>query len=273
MKVVFLILASDNFEHESDRVAQIETWAKGDTEDFSVIWLRGWDEDHYLLQGRDLFVPCKEGYDQILEKTILGIDFVSKEFNFDVLIRSNVSTYFDLPLLKSELLLHCYAGDFYGGYVDKTSGSYFGASKPFDYLSGTGIFMSKNYARLLLSLNLQDFAGIPDDIAISEFFRRQGLHRIRMKRNNLGSTNIFLPTFHIRAKSSTDSHLARKRMVLINNFFNSLSHSKRCISYVRLARNELQAFINHPESFSMYMRRNRVVASNYIRTLIERKFP
>ena len=272
MKILFLIIASKNEVNESDRISQSNTWAFQDLDDISILWLRGWDKDHYSLVGRELYVPCVEEYENILEKTILGINYALENMNFDILIRSNVSTYFDLVLLGKELARNQFSGDFYGGYVDKTKGSYFGGSAPYEYLSGTGIFLSKSCAQLLSKLKPQDFTGIPDDVAISEFCRSHGLRRIRMKRNNLYSTHLFFPTFHIRAKSSTDSHLAGKRMVLINDYFAAKTALDRIRIYTSIQIKEIIALIRHPESIRVYLLRNRVIFSSYIRMRMERFF-
>jgi hypothetical protein len=272
MKVLILVIASRNEVNEQDRLWQLHTWANQDLEDISILWLRGWNEDHYLLSDRELFVPCKEEYGNILEKTILGVNFVLEHMSFDVLIRSNVSTYFDLVGLKRELSRNQFKKDFYGGYVDMTNGSYFGLSQPFEYLSGTGIFMSRPYAQRLSTLNSKDFDEVPDDVAISEFFKSVGLRRIRMKRNNLSSTHIFLPTFHIRAKSSTDSGLAGKRMVLLYRYFGSKAPQNRIRVYISILIMEFGALLRHPESIRLYLLRNRVVLSSYIRMRAERIF-
>ena len=272
MKVLIIIIASRKEEHEADRVWQIKTWASENSNTVSVLWLRGWDERSFFLDGRDLYVPCKEDFDKILEKTIYGLKFALENNDFDILIRSNVSTYFDLNLLVKELSRSKYKEDFYGGYVDKSNGGYFEASRPIEYLSGTGIFMSRAYAELLSNLNSQDYLGIPDDVAISKFFDRNGLRRLRIKRNNLSSTHIFVPTFHIRAKSSTDAALAGKRMLLIDRYFSTRNTLLRLKIYLLIICMEVVAFKKHPESIKLYILRNRVVFSSYIRMKIEEFF-
>jgi len=270
MHILILIIASRNEVNEADRMSQIETWAAQNSNNVSILWLRGWDEDYCCLDGRDLYVPCKEEYNRILEKTVLGVKFILEKFDFDILIRSNVSTYFDLKSLEGELSRSRYKTDFYGGYLDKTKGSYFNGSAPYEYLSGTGIFMSRAYSQILAGLEWQDFVSIPDDVAISDFFKRRGLRRVRMKRNNLSSTHIFLPTFHTRTKSSTDSSLAGKRMFLLKRYFHTQNLLERIKIYFSIQSAELQALIDHPESIRMYLPRNRVVASNYMKIKVGR---
>ena len=253
-------------------MSQLNTWAHRDSDDISILWLRGSDQTHFSLVARELYVPCREDYSKILEKTVLGIKFALEHIEFDVLVRSNVSTYFDLNRMIKELSRVEYKSDFCGGYVDKTKGGYFDNPASFEYLSGTGIFMSRTYAQLLSNLNVSEFTDIPDDVAISEFFKRLGSRRIRMKRNNLSSTHIFFPSFHIRAKSSTDSDLAGRRMVLLNRYFESQSFWGRINIYFSIQAKEFLAFIRHPESFSIYLLRNRVVFFSYIRMRAERLF-
>ena len=218
MKIVFLILASQDEVHQADQMTQVSTWASDDLENIKIFWLHGWKKEEYYLDGRNLYVPCEEDYSNILEKTILGAKYLLRNFEFDLLIRSNVSSYFNLDLLQRELSKGYYRQDFFGGYVDRSNGKYFKRSKPFEYVSGTGIFVSRRYLEQLSQLDSSIYTDVPDDVAITDFLNNQGFRLVRMKRCNLSSTHLFFPCFQTRAKSSTDSELAGKRMTQIHSF-------------------------------------------------------
>ena len=265
MKIVFLIIASNDKEHELDLLTQRNTWASNLPENIKVISLRGWNKDLYSFESDNLYVPCPEEYSQILRKTILGVKYLVRELEFDILIRSNVSTYFDIASLLRELKNPVYTSDFVGGYFDRTSAGYFDNTSWFEYISGTGIFMSRNAAVKLSGLDEIAYTGIADDVAIDDFFRKSSLPRIRMERNNLGSTHLFLPSFHIRAKSSTDSFLASKRMNLIHEYFTSVTVLSRVRVYISICISEFMALIKHPEPFYYYLAKNRVVLLSYLK--------
>lgn len=138
MRLIFLVIASEDPIHQADLQVQKQTWVSSLPESCQVIWLRGSENNDYLVDGNTLYVPCPENYANILEKTILGIQFVANNLNFDIVVRTNVSTYFDFPRLRRELGKSFYKNAFVGGYFDKTSGGYFGRSDSYDYISGTG---------------------------------------------------------------------------------------------------------------------------------------
>jgi hypothetical protein len=135
MRVVFLVIASEDPIHQNDLEIQRQTWASSIPSGSRVIWLRGSEASIAKMEGDTLFVPCKEQYENILEKSILGIRYVLDNFDFDVLVRTNVSTYFDSKRLTRELEKNIYSKPFVGGYVDKTNGHYFGKMRSFEYIS------------------------------------------------------------------------------------------------------------------------------------------
>lgn len=269
MKLVFLVIASEDPINEQDLTTQKKTWATSNSGEIKVIWLRGYNGSDFIFDGETLFAPCLELYENILEKTILGVKYLLDHVEFDVLVRTNVSTYFNLGLTQAKLKNNSFRRDFYGGYIDKSKGGYFGRKKSQDYISGTGIFLSKNAAQELSKLDFKMYRGIPDDVAISHFLELSGIQRIRMPRNNLSSTHIFFPSYYIRAKSSSDSTLATRRMILIHDFFSRDKFIHRLRSYFQIMSLEIAAFKEHPESKWKYVQRNRVVFQNLF---LSRKF-
>lgn len=262
MKLIFLVIASEDSIHQQDLLTQQDTWARALPGGVSVVWLRGHEEAAFRLDGNTLYVPCLELYGNILEKTILGVKYLVDNQNFDVIVRTNVSTYFNVEMTLSELKKIRYKGDFFGGYIDKSKGGYFGRRESQDYISGTGIFLSRAAARKIASLDFTEYTGIPDDVAISHFLEESGLRKVRMSRNNLGSTHIFFPSYYIRAKSSAVSTLASDRMHMIHAYFTAGTTYKKIRAYKKIMIFELVAFLNHPEKKWRYVQRNRVVVQN-----------
>ena len=266
MNLVFLVIASRDSVHEQDLLTQKQTWAAFLPEGVNVVWLRGHEEDKFVFDGKTLYVPCHELYGNILEKTILGIKYIVENLDFDVLVRTNVSTYFNIDKTLFELGKRYYKDEFFGGYIDKSKGGYFGKKERQDYISGTGIFLSRAAAKKLSTLDFMDYMHIPDDVAISHFLDLSGLRKVRMSRNNLGSTHIFFPSYYIRAKSSAVSSLASDRMQLIENYFKQDTLSAKLRSYMQIIGFEIRAFQSHPERKLRYVQRNRIVLQNLFLT-------
>lgn len=266
MNTIYLVIASNDPVHERDLDTQRNTWVCRLPVDHRAIWLRGHGEKTYTLVGDTLFVPCEELYANILEKTVLGVKYIVDNLNFELLIRTNVSTFFEPKRLEIEFANGRYAENFVGGYFDKTNGGYFGSRKPIDYISGTGIFMSFEAARALSYMNFAEYRGTPDDVAISHYFARSGFALTRMLRNNLASTYIFLPSYYTRTKSSAISSVASDRMQRLNRFFAASRHSIRIQAWCSIYRNEYHLFRIDSEGFVKYLQRNRIVLQSYLAT-------
>ena len=232
MKIVVLIIASNDREHEKDRLCQQKTWISNCHRDVKVIFLRGWNEESYFEDKDVLYVPCREEYSLILTKTILGIKYIHENYNFDILIRSNVSTYFETNRLVKELNRTRYKNSFFGGYFDQTTEKDSNMKKSSEYISGAGIFFSKDIVGDLIRLDPKEYAGVGDDIAISKYLLALGRNSLRIKRNNLQTTHIFIPTFYIRTKNSFDYNSASRRMTLIHNYFVSTTRFNQFLSYL-----------------------------------------
>jgi hypothetical protein len=145
MRVVFLVLASNTTVNESDLVMQQKTWARNDSEDLTILWVRGKDIPDYALDIRQLYVPIIESYENILEKTLLGIRWILSEYDPDFIVRTNVSTYFSLKDCEEFLKeMHIKQIDLLG-YPEVTGISYSFVKKSFQFLSGAGIILSKTF--------------------------------------------------------------------------------------------------------------------------------
>lgn len=266
MRVIFLVIASQDPVHQADLEVQRLTWASSIPSDSRVIWLRGSESSVAKLSDCTLYVPCLELYTNILEKTILGIRFILENFDFDILIRTNVSTYFDFDRLSRELNRKFYTESFVGGYVDKTNGKYFNSNKSMEYISGTGIFLSKTAAISLSKMDLENFKNFPDDVAISHYLASQNIPLVRMHRNNVASSHLFFPSFFTRTKSSADPSLAGKRMILLHEYFSSGGLLRRIRTSYKIFKLEISAFRNHPEPKIRYIQKNRVVLASFLKT-------
>ena len=273
-KIIILIIASNDLEHERDLLTQKSTWVSRCPQNISVIFLRGWENNYFFLDKDTLYVPCREVYSLILTKTLLGMNYLIENFDFDILIRSNVSTYFESKRLIKELSKSIYNSDFFGGYFDKTSIKYFNQKKSLEYVSGAGVFLSRAVVAKLSKLNPEKCVGIADDVAISEYLNNQKeIMSIRMVRNNLHYTHLFIPTFYVRTKNSFDSDSASRRMNLIDQYFRSESKSMKIRAYFQIQKNEISEYLMHPEGFVKFLSKNRVVFLALLKAKFFSKIP
>jgi hypothetical protein len=272
MKVLILIIASDDPVHENDLQTQFNTWISDCPAEIRVVILRGWKNNFYKFENNVLFVPCREEYLLILKKTIFGIKYILENLDFDILIRTNVSTYYEPKKLIHELNKPRYKKDFAGGYVDRSSQKIWNAKKSFEYISGTGIFLSKNIAKVVSELDPESYINIFDDIAISNHLKLMNVPIIRMSRSNLHSTHFFIPTFHIRLKNSSNSNSASIRMKLVHDFYQAESFYQKLHVYLKICLNEFSESKNSSESWYLYALKNRIVVTSFIKLKKQKMF-
>jgi hypothetical protein len=239
------------------------TWAKDPHPDVQIIWVRGSGKKSYEMKVDTLYVPCVESYGNILKKTILAAKYIGENFPADLYIRSNVSTYLDLDSLQRNFKKRKFHNFTWGGYVDTCSNFYFPGEKTISYVTGTGIFLSPKLLHEMSLMNFVEYSKVPDDVAISHYLMSKDLSPVRLKRNNLGSTHVFLPTYQIRAKTSFRSEFASLRMLRIDKFYKS-GKAGRVFHFLYINVLELRMINFRIVSIIDYSRRNIRVARNYL---------
>jgi hypothetical protein len=238
MKILFFILAGGGLMHEANELAQRQTWAMEDSALFQVIWLRSHSEDEFRLQDRTLFVPCEPSFDAILEKTILGTNWATENIEFDYLIRSNTSTYFNVDsILKNLNKIH---DNEVGGAYETNRKQLSSFAKGFRYLNGSGLYMNRRSALTLSSLDPSDYLGSPDDLALFDFLRVKGFRFLKVPRNNLDLHHIFVPFPQVRVKSWSNPGLTVNRMHLVHRYFQSMGFFSKLICWLEIEINEVR---------------------------------
>ena len=234
MKCIFLLIASNNFEHQLDEATQRKTWAK---ELPNVIWLRGGESTIFDPYDRNLYVPVEETYENILKKTILGINWCLENLEFDFLIRGNVSTYF-VPERLNALLgkINC-KEDFFGGYVEFMSIEN-QSKRECLFINGSALFLSRSVAEKVSSINVSDWNEIPDDFAISRSLFSQGVVPTSIARGNIGQNSIFGKRAFYRLKSSENAYMASLRMENVDRILKEPRKFRRLIGILRYYKNE-----------------------------------
>lgn len=238
MKILFLIIAGGGPIHDQDETAQRKTWAIADTASIQVIWLRGHSENVYKFQDRTLFVPCVPSFESILEKTILGFNWVLENVEFDYLIRSNTSTYFQVNRVIKRIG-KIEEGEL-GGTFETNRRRIPEFDKGYRYLNGSGLYMTRNSALALATLNPHFYSGLPDDLSIFKYMMSLGFRPIPIKRNNLDLHHFFYPYPQVRVKSWSSPELTVSRMFKVHAYFESKSNLLKIRSWLEVELNEIR---------------------------------
>jgi hypothetical protein len=114
-------------------------------------------DDFIFIKGNeDPIIP------NLLNKTILAIDYVKKKYDFDYILRTNLSSIWNINKLLS-LYNEIPRNNFFGGHVNFNS-----------FITGTGIFISRDFIEKLLNINIHNFC-VLDDLSISKHMINNGI--------------------------------------------------------------------------------------------------
>ena len=170
LKYINLVLYSDNEEYGEMKEITQKYYKK--FENVKTIYYKFDDKinEEYLMEGNVLKIKGKESYvPGILEKTVKALEYVVT-YNYDYLVRSNISTIVDFKLLDEEIQKNPI--EYGGGLInnlqnlDENSGikddTYFGLK----YVSGTAIIMSKKTLTTMIENKNEINYKIVDDVSI-----------------------------------------------------------------------------------------------------------
>jgi hypothetical protein len=131
------------------------------------------------IKGEETFVPG------ILEKTLIAFKYIDNNYDYDFIVRTNISTVINFNLLIAELERTpiLYYGGIYTSFLlwtDIPAGIVDDRYKFTHYAVGTNIILSKNGCKLLITNTHLIDKTIIDDVAIGVFFRRLNIevHRL-----------------------------------------------------------------------------------------------
>lgn len=155
-----------------------------------------------ITNTSESFIPT------ILFKTIKALEFINQHFQYQHLLRTNLSSFFRLDLLHNYIIGLPHAG-IYEGTTD-TDKSY----NHLIFVSGAGITFSKDVVDLLIKeQSLLDYS-IIDDVAIASLMRQKSIiprktfNRYDLVDRNSHQTSIEalqgIPSFHFRIKSPSN---------------------------------------------------------------------
>ena len=235
VRVLYLIIGSSDAEHEADLNAQRQTWLSCLNSEDAYLVLRGTKLTQAKREGHELSLPAEERYENILQKTVLGIEWVNQHIEYQYLVRTNVSTYFRHSKVHKVLTeLIGLLNPAYGGYIDYANFPTRSGKNPTSYVAGTGIMMNRQAADLLARLPFNDYKGLPDDLAISHFLNSEGVRSSYIARSNFSSTHVLSNAIQIRLKSSHLPHAARLRMKRVHKHEQSRRLIERLSAWFQL---------------------------------------
>jgi hypothetical protein len=195
-KVMYLLFGGGGDKFLHNRNAQIKTWVQNVAAPSEVIYMCGSQEvQSATLSNRILTLPISEDYENGLERQLLALQWVIRERNFDWIVFSNTSNYFNHDLL----LKLC--GKLSPKEVHAVQGVWKGDSNSFiTYPSGAGSLISREIANRIAEFPVNILKEYPNDVALGFILSEIGVAIREMKRIDITDWKKYETGFHYRVK-------------------------------------------------------------------------
>jgi hypothetical protein len=221
MKVVILVLSTDNKIYNSLEQTIRETWANYIPDNVEIFYYYGGAEKFNVVGDR-IFCKTKESFENIGYKTLDSFEYIYDNFEFDYIFRTNSSSYVNIDKML-KFLEDKNREKFYCARVNTEvkSGIIFG--------SGSGYFLSKDVVKLVLEISDKWNHNLIDDVALGKLLLESDIKIFPSKRfdiNNLNSIDVsrFIDHFHFRCKSLDHERIEDSDIInFLHKHFNSLN--------------------------------------------------
>lgn len=155
------------------------------------------------------------GYGGLIPATISAISFLQESCNPDFIIRTNVSSYWNLVALR-ELLSNLPTSEVYAGVTGAAFGGVTGYLNRSRYVSGAGMILSRDvYGQMVLKKDDFDLTCI-DDLSIGRTFSSLGIKPIEITRIDL--RHVWDVKQFPRGSLSANAHFRCKSAHKVGNF-------------------------------------------------------
>jgi hypothetical protein len=181
-KILILVLSSNGFIHSINRFFQKITWVKNSSPNVQVVFYMGGYKSEYL-KGDTLYLRTKTDFQSVGLKTLEAFEWSYNNLNFDLIFRTNASSYIHIPSLI-KYAEENFTQTIYAGVEGKQM--YF--EKQFIFASGAGYIISRNIAKLIIDNKKEWNHKLLDDVALGDLLTK---NKISLKIFNRNDVNVF----------------------------------------------------------------------------------
>ena len=223
-KIIFVIIYSNNALYSRFKHYLFMLYSKysNDIKFYFVENTPQFIKSKYQINGTDFYVNGHENTKPgIYLKTFEAINFINQNFDYDYLIRTNISTIYNIPKIIN-YLNNKPKIKFATGYI-------LNCIKYGDFIHGTSIIISKDVANMILQPHNFSLK-LPDDVLLSYIIKSYGinfeyfdLNYINfLIYNNYNENKILLnnDTLFYRVKNMNNRNIDLQYFDLIFNFLN-----------------------------------------------------
>ena len=177
MKVLMLVISSDTFPSYASNRGAWRHYMKSDPR--IDIWFIQYRAGSLELTEDTLWLPGTESYDGILPKTLDSIDYFLQRDTYDFVVRTNLSSFWNIPALLRHLETLPTTGVYSGGvtYYDRLDVT---------YASGSGFIMTPDIAmKLVENRSIAESVRVIDDVDIGYAMMKLGIPLLPASRVDL----------------------------------------------------------------------------------------
>jgi len=253
MKIVFLALAGGGIGHEKNLTTQRE-FMKPMMQEVEIFWCRFSSEiTEIQVVENEILIPGVENYAGLLEKTIKAVQWLEKNIEFDFLIRTNTSNFFDITSVKRELSQFG-ENSSAGGVFGKWNGPISQTNCRFKFVSGAGIFLNRKAVEIVSAIDYKLYVNDPDDVAISFELLINNTKFIPIRRNDITDHKSLFGSPQFRLKSWKNDFVTQKRFELISSIYQATDFLETFIRISKFYRFQLiSCFKENPKRLLMLM--------------------
>jgi len=226
MKILVLVLDSDTPNSIRNSAVQKSTWVKDFLVDDKVLFYKAGDE--IMLSGIDLVVDCKNTYEAMGVKAIKAFEWVDLNIEYDYIFRTNTSSYVNYQNLIKYLNQLSSKGIDYCGHI----GIYDGI----EYISGSGIILSKHAVKSILKTKNQLDESVVEDVAIGKLLKLNNILPTQGKRKDIEShkdiRNLDSDEYHIRCRIDSFGYSRNLESYLMNFIFLSFNRKRIFLEFI-----------------------------------------
>jgi hypothetical protein len=193
------------------------TWGLVGVEGAETLFYYG--GDRLRLERDELVLPVPDGPADIGRKTIAAFEWVLENRQFDVIFRTNCSSYVDLPNLHRYASMHATPDAFYSGII---------GTHPVRFASGSGYFLSRDLVELVVDRQSEWYHKLVDDQALAVVLAAHGVDPTPAPRHDYRSVaevrNVDTSLYHFRCR--TDSWRRREDVRIMNAVHRAFAESR-----------------------------------------------
>jgi hypothetical protein len=167
--IIFLIISSKNKNYYQEMKALTTLYMSKYSYNINFFFVEADPNIRPEMEiiNNDIFIKCKELYSSIFIKTIKALKYINDNYNYDYLIRTNVSSFFNIQNMLKYL----------SNLPKEKFAIGFTLNIPIhcNFLHGTSIIITKDISYYLYKYYNKNYLKIADDVFISLILKSQNI--------------------------------------------------------------------------------------------------